>query len=153
MASVQSIALTAACLTAGMRDFCTWNSLGVAYDGPDAERSLLVIWGAGCLELHAELVQYAPMVAALADTLYDQLDQAAPGVWHYEVTEALGSAIAEWIMLHDGQAPSLDWVKACLVRLACEFMLRGQPQQWPAIRQILLTLSPELPVIVPVAQS
>jgi hypothetical protein len=27
----------------------------------------------------------------------------------------------------------------------------GQPQQWPAIRQILLTLSPELPVIVPVA--
>jgi hypothetical protein len=31
----------------------------VAYDGPDAERSLLVIWGAGCLELHAELVQYA----------------------------------------------------------------------------------------------
>jgi hypothetical protein len=47
MASVQSIALTAACLTAGMRDFCTWNSLGVAYDGPDAERSLLVIWGAG----------------------------------------------------------------------------------------------------------
>jgi hypothetical protein len=80
MASVQSIALTAACLTAGMRDFCTWNSLGVAYDGPDAERSLLVIWGAGCLELHAELVQYAPMVAALADTLYDQLDQGAPGV-------------------------------------------------------------------------
>jgi len=63
MASVQSIALTAACLTAGMRDFCTWNSLGVAYDGPDAERSLLVIWGAGCLELHAELVQYAPMGA------------------------------------------------------------------------------------------
>jgi hypothetical protein len=32
-------------------------------------------------------------------------------------------------------------------------MLRGQPQQWPAIRQILLTLSPELPVIVPVAPS
>lgn len=64
MASVQSIALTAAGLTAGMWDFCTRNSLGVAYDGPDAERSLLVIWGAGCLERHAELVQYAPMVAA-----------------------------------------------------------------------------------------
>ena len=72
-------------------------------------------------------------------------------MWHYEVTEALGSAITEWIVLHDGLPPSLDWVKACLVRLAGEFMLRGQPQQWPAIRQILLTRSPELPVIVPVA--
>ncbi|BAK77596.1 hypothetical protein NH8B_2803 [Pseudogulbenkiania sp. NH8B] len=151
MASVQSIALTAACLTAGMRDFCSWNSQGMQYDGTDAEHSLLVIWGQGCLELHAELVQYAPMVAALVDTLYDQLDQAAPGIWHYEVTEALGGAIAEWIALHDGWAPSLDWVKTCLVRLAGEFMLRGQPQQWPTIRQILLTLSPELPVIVPVA--
>jgi hypothetical protein len=111
-----------------------------------------VIWGAGCLELHAELVQYAPMVAALADTLYDQLDQGAPGVWHYEVTEALGSAIAEWIVLHDGLPPSLDWVKACLVRLAGSSCC-GSATAVAAIRQILLTLSPELPVIVPVAPS
>jgi hypothetical protein len=74
-------------------------------------------------------------------------------VWHYEVTEALGSAIAEWIVLHDGLASFLDWVKACLVRLAGSSCCVGQPQQWPAIRQILLTLSPELPVIVPVAPS
>jgi hypothetical protein len=55
--------------------------------------------------------------------LYDQLDQGAP-VWHYEVTEALGSAIAEWIVLHDGLAPS-RLGQSLPGAPGREFMLRG----------------------------
>ncbi len=138
MAPVESIALTAACLTAGMRDFCDFNTYGIAYEG---DEGLLERWGAGCQELHLELVRYAPLVVELEIQLYSLLRHGFNGMWSYEVTEALGCAIAEFIALQHC-APPAQWVKDQLAVLAGVFMRQGSYSNWPAIHARLLSLSP-----------
>jgi hypothetical protein len=145
MASVHDIALTAGFLITGVRDFCEFSDQGVPYDVRGNERCLLAIWGQGCFELHAEITQYAPLVAQLCDELYVQLSDSFPGMWDYEVTETLGSRIAAWIVEHDGQRPYPDWVRSQLTLLAVEFLSRADASDWPALRRSLLSVCATLP--------
>lgn len=139
------IALTAAGLVMGLRDFC---DATLPYDGQDEPVTLLSVWGRGDWELQAELAQYAPQVVQLETELWALLDSGFPGVWHYEVVEALGWAIADWIVCHDGEAPSRAWVVTTLVQLAGQFFSRAPPADWPALRAVLLRHTDDLPTVL-----
>ena len=136
------IARTAAGLVMGVRDFC---DATLPYDGQDQSVTLLSLWGRGAWELHAELAQYARLVVQLEAELWAVLQEGFPGMWHYEVVEALGWAIADWIVQHDGEAPSRAWVIMTLAQLAGEFFSRAPPADWPALRVVLMRYTPNLP--------
>ncbi len=142
MARELDIARTAAGLVMGMRDFCDATR---PYDGQDQSVTLLSLWGRGAWELQAELTQYAPLVVQLEAELWAVLQEGFPGMWHYEVVELLGWAIADWIVQHDGAPPSRAWVSATLVALASEFFSRAPPADWPALRAVLMRYTPNLP--------
>lgn len=139
------IARTAAGLVMGVRDFC---DATLPYDGQDQPVTLLSLWGRGAWELQAELVQYAPLVLQLEAELWAVLDSGFPGMWHYEVVEALGWAIADWIVQHDGEAPSRAWVVMTLAQLAGQFFMRAPTADWAALRAVLLRYTANLPTVL-----
>ncbi|MEQ6292241.1 hypothetical protein ACFPAG_16675 [Vogesella sp. GCM10023246] len=151
MASESAVCLAAAGLVMGLRDFCSWSEARLPYDGQDEVVTLLSVWGQGARELHAELAQYAPLVVQLEAELWAVLDDGFPGVWHYEVVEALGWAITDWIVTHDGTPPDRAWVTTSLVTLAGRFFRRAPQPTWPALRAVLLRYSPNLPADLLVA--
>jgi hypothetical protein len=153
MAHVNDIALTAGFLVTGMRDFCDFGGGGMLYDRQDGAICLLSVWGQGCLELHATVTQYAPLVAQLADDLFTELAQDFPGVWDYEVTEALGRAMAAWIAEHPEQTPPPAWVKATLLVLAGDFLSRSGRPYGPALLRITQSVSAVLPARVSILPS
>ncbi len=136
------IALTAAGLAMGVRDFC---DATLPYDSQDQPVTLLSYWGRGAWELQAELAQYAPQVVQLETELWAVLQEGFPGMWHYEVVEALGWAIADWTVHHGGEAPSQVWVITTLLQLAGQFFFRAPPADWPALRAVLMRYTPNLP--------
>ncbi len=136
------IALTAAGLVMGVRDFC---DATLPYDGQDQPVTLLSLWGRGAWELQADLAQYAPLVVQLHTELWAVLQEGFPGMWHYEVVEQLGWVIADWIVQHDGEAPSRVWVVMTLAQLAGQFFSRAPPTDWPALRAVLMRYTPNLP--------
>ncbi|MDC7700306.1 hypothetical protein [Vogesella indigofera] len=139
------IALTAAGLVMGLRDFCDSK---LAYDGQDEPITLLSHWGRGAWELPAELAQYAPLLFQLHTELSAVLEKDFPGMWHYEVVEQLGWAIADWIVQHDGEAPSRAWVVTTLVQLAGQFFSRAPPADWSALHAVLLRYTADLPTVL-----
>lgn len=151
MASESAVCLAAAGLVMGLRDFCIWSDAKLPYDGQDEVVTLLSVWGQGARELHAELAQYAPLVVRLEVELWAVLDEGFPGMWHYEVVEVLGWAIADWIVTHDGMPPSQEWVTSTLVQLAGQIFRRAPPPTWPALRAVLLRYAPALPADLLVA--
>ena len=145
MARELDLSLTAAGLAMGVRDFC---DATLPYDGQDQPVTLLSQWGRGAWELHAELAQYVPLVLQLEAELWAVLQEGFPGMWHYEVVEPLGWAIADWIVCHDGEAPSRAWVVTTLVQLAGQFFSRAPPADWPAFRAVLLCYTADLPTVL-----
>ncbi|MGM8061706.1 hypothetical protein [Vogesella indigofera] len=139
------IARTVAGLVMGLRDFCDATLL---YDGQDPPVTLLSLWGRGAWELQAELAQYAPLLVQLHTELSAVPKKGFPGMWHYEVVEPLGWAIADWIVCHDGEAPSRAWVVTTLVQLAGQFFSRAPPADWPALRAVLLCYTADLPTVL-----
>ncbi|MDC7689816.1 hypothetical protein [Vogesella indigofera] len=140
MARELDIARTAAGLVMGLRDYCDTK---LPYDGQGQPATLLSLWGRGAWELQAELAQYAPLVLQLETELWAVLQEGFPGMWHYEVVEELGWAIADWIVCHDGEAPSRAWVVMTLAQLAGQFFSRAPPADWPALRAVLMRYTPE----------
>ncbi|MDC7712350.1 hypothetical protein [Vogesella indigofera] len=136
------ISWTAAGLAMGVRDFC---DATLSYDNQDQPVTLLSLWGRGAWELQAELAQYAPQVLQLEAELWAVLQEGFPGMWHYEVVEPLGWAIADWIVQHDGAPPSRAWVVMTLAQLAGQFFSRAPPADWPALRTLLMRYTPNLP--------
>lgn len=139
------IALTAAGLVMGLRDFC---DATLPYDGQDQSVTLLSLWGRGAWELQAELAQHARLLVQLHTELSAVLEKGFPGMWHYEVVEALGWAITDWIVQHDGAPPSCAWVTATLLQLAGQFFSRAPPADWPALRAVLLRYTANLPTVL-----
>jgi len=148
MASELDIARAATGLAMGLRDFCCWSDTRLPYDGKDQSATLLSRWGRGAWELQAELAQYAPLVVQLEAELWAALDVGFPGVWHYEVVEQLGWAIADWIVHHDGAPPSRAWVTATLLQLAGTFFSRAPPADWSVLRAVLLHYTADLPAVL-----
>lgn len=146
MASVRDIARTAGFLMSGVRDFCEFEEGGLPYDHPGEGPNLLACWGQGCLELHAEVTQYAPLVAQLADDLFALAGQDFPGVWDYEVTESLGCAIAAWIVAHPQQTPAPDWVKAQLLALASDFLSQSECRYWSSVLMTVQSVFERSPI-------
>lgn len=143
MASELDIARIAAGLAMGLRDFC---DAKLPYDGQDQPVTMLSLWGQGAWELQAELAQYAPLVLQLEAELWAVLQEGFPGMWHYEVVEQLGWAITDWIVQHDGEAPSRAWVVMTLAQLAGEFFMRAPTADWPALRAVLLGYTADPPL-------
>lgn len=116
-------ALTASHLSAGMIGYTLYgegSKKGIAYAGPEGPNTaLLDIWGAGCLELHQELSQYAQPICQLLSSLGELQD--FPGVFHYEVTEEFGEWFAEMIVENDGGAPMGRCCKEKIALLTAEF--------------------------------
>lgn len=145
MVRERDIARTAAGLVMGVRDFCDATR---PYDSQDQPVTLLSLWGRGAWELQAELAQYVPQVVQLEAELWAVLQESFPGMWHYEVVEPLGWAIADWIVCHDGEAPSRAWVVTTLVQLAGQFFSRAPPADWPALRAVLLCYTADLSTVL-----
>lgn len=145
MACELDIALTAAGLVMGLRDFC---DATLPYDGQDQSVTLLSLWGRGAWELQAELAQHARLLVQLHTELSAVLEKGFPGMWHYEVVEALGWAFANWIIQHDGAPPSREWVSMTLLQLAGTFFSRAQQEDWPALRAVLLRYAADLPTVL-----
>ena len=145
MTSELDLSLTAAGLAMGLRDFC---DAQLPYDGQDQPVTLLSLWGRGAWELQAELAQYVPQVVQLEAELWAVRQESFPGMWHYEVVEQLGWAIADWIAQHDGAPPSRAWVIRTLLQLAGEFFSRAPPADWPALRAVSLRYTANLPTVL-----
>ena len=148
MVSELDIARAATGLAMGLRDFCSWGDARLPYDGQEQPVTLLSLWGRGAWELQAELAQYAPLLVQLEAELWAVLQEGFPGMWHYEVVEQLGWAIADWIVHHDGAPPSRAWVVMMLVQLAGQFFSRAPPEDWPVLRAVLLHYTADLPAVL-----
>lgn len=142
MVTTQAIALAAAGLVMGVRDYCCWGEECLPYDAQGEAATLLSVWGLGARQLHAEVAQYALLVAELEALLWSELDKGFPGVWHYEVVEALGWSITEWIVRHDGVPPNREWVTHTLLQLAGKFFSRAPRENKPALRRVLKRYAP-----------
>lgn len=103
---------------------------------------LFQIWGAGGIELHDRMAELAVLDMRLCEALYQACDTGFPGVYTYEVTEALGDAIALHL-LSTGQFPTdAEW-QCALGELALAFFKHGEPDTLPAIQTVLGQFLPE----------
>lgn len=99
---------------------------------------LFRIWDQGGMELHFKMAELAIADAALCDALFLAADAGFPGVYTYEVTEALGQLIAGHLV-STGVFPSdAQWQNA-LAELALEFFRQGPftPQEIERLRQVI----------------
>lgn len=104
--------------------------------------ALFQVWGAGGIELHDRMAELAVIDAQLCEALYQACDTGFPGVYTYEVTEALGDAIALHL-LSTGQFPTdAEW-QCALGELALSFFKQGKPEALPAIQTVLCRFLPE----------
>ncbi|TIC79546.1 hypothetical protein [Crenobacter intestini] len=121
-----SVAVQASFLTAGML-------VGIQ---PDA---LYQRWAQGALELHDALCRYAEPLYRVNAALSARY--AFPGVFEYEVSEALGAWFGCMVEA-EGEAPSADRVLQQLAELTIRFMAGGgHGQQALALVSELLPLS------------
>lgn len=103
---------------------------------------LFQIWGAGGIELHDRMAELAVIDAQLCEALYQACDSGFPGVYTYEVTEALGNAIALHL-LSTAQFPTTTEWQCALGELALSFFKQGEPNSSPAIQAVLGQFLPE----------
>ncbi|SFN45376.1 hypothetical protein SAMN05660284_01531 [Formivibrio citricus] len=99
-------------------------------------------WGMGGIELHDRMAELAVLDMQLCEALYQVCACGFPGVYTYEVTEALGDAIALHL-LSTGQFPTDTEWQCALGELALEFFQRGDPEDLPEIRAVLRRFLPD----------
>jgi len=85
---------------------------------------LFRIWGRGGIELHFEMASLAIADVRLCDALFTASDASFPGVYTYEVTEALGQMIAAHLVSTGDFPTEAEWQTA-LGELALSFFERG----------------------------
>lgn len=109
-------AVTTAFLINGLRDYkpTPEQVQALSPDYPESLSVVLATWGNGCVELFDQLANISGLVAAVADRCYAAMaehGEGFPGVFEYEVTEALGTDIAEHLVAPDDAADrSWDYV-------------------------------------------
>ena len=84
-------------------------------------------WGQGFLELIIEVVSYADYITAVkeaANEIYDDF----PGLFEYEVTESVGSAIGR-LIIETGATPPEAYVYNTIHLLVHEFFERSNEKE------------------------
>ena len=99
-------------------------------------------WGAGGIELHDRMAELAVLDMQLCEALYQASAGGFPGVYTYEVTEALGNAIAMHL-LSTGQFPTEAEWQCALGELALAFFKRADPEGLPEIHVVLRRFLPD----------
>ena len=97
---------------------------------------LFHIWGAGGIELHAHMAELAMLDAQLCNALYATTESGFPGVYAYEVTEALGNAVALHL-ISTGQFPTDSEWQYTLGELAYGFFSQGAVEDLLAVGAVL----------------
>lgn len=85
---------------------------------------LFQIWGQGGIELHFKMAELAMEDAQLCEALFQAADASFPGVYTYEVTEALGQMVAGHLVSTGDFPTELEW-QTTLGDLALEFFEHG----------------------------
>lgn len=85
---------------------------------------LFRIWGQGGVELHFQMAELAIADVRLCDALFTASDSSFPGVYVYEVTEALGQMVAAHLVSTGDFPTEAEWQTA-LGELALSFFERG----------------------------
>jgi len=85
---------------------------------------LFRIWGQGGIELHFQMAELAITDVRLCDALFTASDSSFPGVYIYEVTEALGQIVAAHLV-STGDFPTEQEWQTALGELALSFFERG----------------------------
>jgi len=85
---------------------------------------LFHIWGQGWIELYFQMADLAMADVRLCDALFTASDASFPGVYTYEVTEALGQMIAAHLVSTGDFPTEAEWQTA-LGELALTFFERG----------------------------
>lgn len=99
---------------------------------------LFQIWGQGGIELHFRMADLAMADARLCDALFMASDSSFPGVYSYEVTEALGQMVASHLV-STGDFPTKPEWQTALGELALAFFERGQfsTQEMAVLRDVV----------------
>lgn len=99
---------------------------------------LFRIWGQGGLELHFQMADLAMTDARLCDALFTASDASFPGVYIYEVTEALGQMIAAHLV-STGDFPTEQEWQTALGELALTFFERGHfsDEEMAVLREVV----------------
>lgn len=115
----RAIALHAAYFMEGMRD-------------RDYEQ-ILKKWDKGCIELVAELIEYAPFVVRLVETVEKSLGDTLnhPGVLEYEVSSIFGTWVAEHVV-ESGDFPPVEECYAWFRNEVIKFFSQGEDAAYQA---------------------
>lgn len=99
---------------------------------------LFRIWDQGGIELHFKMAELAIVDAALCDALFLAADSSFPGVYNYEVTEALGQMVAAHLVSTGSFPTEAEWQNT-LAELALTFFEQGDfsPQDMARLRQVV----------------
>ena len=99
---------------------------------------LFQVWGNGGIELHFRMAELAIADAKLDDALFAASDSSFPGMYTYEVTEALGQMVASHLVSTGGFPTEQEWQTA-LGELALGFFERGRfsVQEMTALREVV----------------
>lgn len=103
---------------------------------PLDDSPLLDVWDQGCVELYHQIGEWAGVIDKIEDRvseLVEKYDGDWPGVFAYEVTENVGTAIRKAILEGKGSEIDEKWVMSVALALAVQFC--GES---PAIKKELL---------------
>uniref|UniRef100_A0AB74UMW8 Uncharacterized protein n=1 Tax=Aeromonas phage vB_AdhaP_MF TaxID=3367373 RepID=A0AB74UMW8_9CAUD len=103
---------------------------------PLDDSPLLDVWDQGCVELYHQIGEWAGVIdkiEARVSELVEEHDGDWPGVFAYEVTENVGTAIRKAILSGDAKVLDGAWVRMVTLTIAAQFC--GES---PAIKKELL---------------
>ncbi|AEZ65042.1 hypothetical protein F401_gp17 [Aeromonas phage phiAS7] len=103
---------------------------------PLDDSPLLDVWDQGCVELYHQIGEWAGVIdkiEAKVSELVEKHDGDWPGVFAYEVTENVGTAIRAAILEGKGDEISEQWVQSAALALAVKFC-----GECPVIKEELL---------------
>lgn len=146
-------ALQAAFLINGLRDYKAPQSMLDAIANPAQRNSFNVVldaWGLGCVELFDTLANRSGLVHQLAERSWQILSAAGedgfPGVFEYDVTEAVGSDIAAGLVHTPAQTRSDEdfelIVQRSLYNRAADFFRAGGCDCLPALHKAWYEILP-----------
>jgi hypothetical protein len=105
--------------------------------------ALFRIWDQGGIELHFKMAELAIVDAALCAALFLAADSSFPGVYNYEVTEALGQMVAGHLVSTGAFPTEAEWQNT-LAELALSFFEQGNfsSQEVDRLRQVVIQWLP-----------
>lgn len=123
-----------------------WDGLIFQRDSDEIFR----IWDQGGIELHFRMADIAMTDAQLCEALYEASDSNFPGVYTYEVTEALGQMIAAHLV-STGEFPTEAEWQTALGELALTFFEQGNfsSPEMDNLRQVVAQVLPRWSAIPP----